>query len=52
MFDVGDTVEHPKFGVGVITEIRNKDTNPIASIDFEDFGVKTLALSLAPLTKL
>lgn len=51
MFNVGDTVEHPKFGVGVITEIRNQD-NPIASIDFEDFGVKTLALALAPLTKL
>lgn len=51
-FNVGDKVEHPKFGVGVIIEIKNVANNRIASVDFEDFGVKNLALALAPLTKM
>lgn len=51
-FNVGDKVEHPKFGVGVIIEIKNALNNRIASVDFEDFGVKNLALALAPLTKM
>ena len=47
-FALGDRVEHPKFGRGIITGI--KDDN-IAEINFEGFGKKTLSLSFAPLKK-
>ena len=47
-FAPGDRVEHPKFGRGIISEI--KDDN-IAEINFEGFGKKTLSLAFAPLKK-
>ena len=43
----GDTVEHPKFGDGTVIEIKGN----IISVMFENFGVKKLALDLAPLKK-
>jgi DNA helicase II / ATP-dependent DNA helicase PcrA len=46
---VGDDVEHPKFGEGVIIEIRGGSE---ATIRFRDVGTKQLDLAWAPLTKL
>ena len=47
IYKVGQTVNHPKFGRGVIKEIV--DNGICADIDFEKFGKKTLILEIAPL---
>ncbi|MDD3890498.1 MAG: 3'-5' exonuclease, partial [Syntrophomonadaceae bacterium] len=46
----GDTVIHKKFGVGVITTIKENDQ--IAVIDFERAGIRMLRLDIAPLEKI
>ena len=43
----GDAVEHPKFGDGTVIEIKGN----VISVMFEDFGVKKMALDMAPLKK-
>jgi DNA helicase-2/ATP-dependent DNA helicase PcrA len=45
----GMTVEHPKFGFGKVIKIEAEGTNRKASINFENFGDKTLLLSFAKL---
>lgn len=49
---VGDDVEHPAFGEGVIIEIRGKGDTAEATIRFRGVGTKHLALAWAPLKKL
>ena len=49
---VGDDVEHPSFGEGVIVEIRGTGDKAEASIRFRGVGTKHLALAWAPLKKL
>jgi len=49
---VGDDVEHPTFGEGVIIEVRGEGDRAEATIRFRDVGTKHLALAWAPLTKL
>lgn len=49
---VGDDVEHPAFGEGVVIEIRGVDDKAEATIRFRDAGTKHLAMAWAPLTKL
>ena len=49
---VGDDVEHPAFGEGVIIEIRGQDDKAEATIRFRDAGTKHLSLTWAPLKKL
>ncbi|CAN5539224.1 DNA helicase PcrA [soil metagenome] len=49
---VGDDVEHPSFGEGVIIEIRGQDDKAEATIRFRDSGTKHLSLAWAPLKKL
>ncbi|MBI4884804.1 MAG: UvrD-helicase domain-containing protein [Actinobacteria bacterium] len=49
---VGDDVEHPAFGEGVIIEIRGQGDKAEATIRFPDSGTKHLALAWAPLKKL
>lgn len=46
-YKVGQTVEHPKFGVGKIMAFN--DGGKTADINFNSFGVKTLLLEIAPL---
>ena len=46
VFKQGATVNHPKFGKGVIQEVTGEN----ARIAFEKMGVKVLFLRLAPLT--
>jgi len=49
---VGDDVEHPSFGEGVIVEIRGQDDKAEATIRFRGAGTKHLSLAWAPLKKL
>jgi DNA helicase-2/ATP-dependent DNA helicase PcrA len=49
---LGDDVEHPAFGEGVIIDIRGKDDKAEATIRFRDAGTKHLSLAWAPLKKL
>jgi DNA helicase II / ATP-dependent DNA helicase PcrA len=49
---VGDDVEHPAFGEGVIIEITGHGEKAEAAIRFRDVGTKHLALAWAPLKKL
>ena len=49
---VGDDVEHPTFGEGVIMEIRGHGEKAEATIRFRLVGTKHLSLSWAPLKKL
>ncbi len=46
---VGNKVEHPKFGHGVVLEIDAEGTNRKAKIKFDLIGEKTLLLSFAKL---
>lgn len=45
----GILVKHPKFGLGVVTDIKRKVRDTIAEVDFDDAGVKTLVLKYAKL---
>jgi DNA helicase II / ATP-dependent DNA helicase PcrA len=45
----GAKVEHPKFGFGLVTKIETEGINRKASIQFDNFGEKTLLLSFAKL---
>ncbi|MCU1397374.1 MAG: pcrA, partial [Acidimicrobiales bacterium] len=49
---VGDDVEHPSFGEGVIIDIEGVGEKAEATIRFRDVGTKHLALAWAPLKKL
>tara|TARA_B100000745_G_scaffold151425_1_gene99012 strand:- start:897 stop:1199 length:303 start_codon:yes stop_codon:yes gene_type:complete len=49
---VGETVTHPKFGTGTITNLQAMDDNDaIVSIEFKKHGLKHLVASQAGLTK-
>ena len=50
-FNVGDTINHPKFGAGEITGLSGKGSELIIQIDFEAAGEKLLMAKYAPLTK-
>ncbi len=47
-FDPGDKVSHPKFGSGMVID----KTSTIVTVAFDDFGIKKLAIGIAPLKKL
>ena len=49
---IGDDVEHPAFGEGVILEIRGQGDKAEATIRFREAGTKHLSLAWAPLKKL
>jgi DNA helicase-2/ATP-dependent DNA helicase PcrA len=49
---VGDDVEHPSFGEGVILEIRGQGDKAEATIRFRGVGTKHLSLAWAPLKRL
>lgn len=49
---VGDDVEHPAFGTGVIIDIAGTGEKAEATINFPGVGTKHLALAWAPLKKL
>ena len=49
---IGDDVEHPAFGEGVILELRGSGDSVEATVNFRGVGMKHLALAWAPLKKL
>jgi DNA helicase-2/ATP-dependent DNA helicase PcrA len=49
---VGDDVEHPAFGAGVIIDISGSGEKAEATINFPGTGTKHLALAWAPLKKI
>lgn len=49
---MGDDVEHPAFGEGVVLEIRGEGDRAEATIRFADAGTKHLSLAWAPLRKI
>jgi ATP-dependent DNA helicase UvrD/PcrA len=49
---VGDDVEHPTFGEGVVLELRGRDDSLEATVNFRGAGTKHLALAFAPLRKI
>ena len=52
-YAVGDRVEHPKFGVGIISRIENLATDHKLVVDFGgQYGQKTLLANFAKLEKL
>lgn len=51
-YTVGQRVEHPKFGVGVIERIEMLATDHKLVVKFGEFGEKTLLAKFAKLTKL
>nr|MBA3289792.1 DNA helicase II [Acidimicrobiia bacterium] len=48
---VGDDVEHPAFGEGVIIDLRGHGESAEATVNFSGIGTKHLALAWAPLKK-
>ena len=48
---VGDDVEHPSFGEGVIIDLRGQGDSAEATVNFPGVGTKHLALAWAPLRK-
>ena len=48
---IGDDVEHPAFGEGVIIDLRGQGEGAEATINFPGVGTKHLALAWAPLKK-
>lgn len=48
--ELGDTVRHRKFGMGIIVQMMEGDQ--IVLVDFEQSGTKMLRLDLAPLEKM
>ena len=48
---IGDDVEHPAFGEGVILELRGSGDSLEATVNFRGVGMKHLALAWAPLKK-
>ena len=51
-FSEGDTVQHERFGNGVIVSIEGEPPNTTASVDFAKNGMKKLLLRFAKLKKL
>ena len=47
VYQIGQLVLHPKFGIGTINNIDS--TCKFADINFKEFGNKTLLLEIAPL---
>ena len=48
---IGDDVEHPAFGEGVILELRGSGDSTEVTVNFSGVGMKHLALAWAPLRK-
>ncbi len=48
---IGDDVEHPAFGDGVIIDLRGHGDSAEATVHFAGVGTKHLALAFAPLRK-
>ena len=52
VYEVGNRVEHPKFGVGIVARIEQMAEDYKLVVDFGQYGEKTLLAKFAKLTKL
>lgn len=50
-YEVGDTVTHIKFGIGIVQEIKNGGKDYEVTVDFENYGIKRMFASFAKLQK-
>ncbi len=46
----GDTIEHQRFGIGVVTRLEGKGENAKATVEFRNAGTKQLLLKFAKYT--
>jgi DNA helicase-2/ATP-dependent DNA helicase PcrA len=51
IYNVGDVINHPKFGSGEITGLSGSGNELIIQVNFESVGKKMLMAKYAPLTK-
>lgn len=51
-YEVGDTVRHIKFGVGIVEKIQDGGRDYEVTVNFERFGVKKMFAAFAKLKKL
>ncbi len=51
-YGIGDTVQHIKFGVGIVTNINAGGKDYEVTVDFSNFGTKKMLASFAKLKKL
>ncbi len=51
-FSEGDTVQHERFGNGLIISIEGQPPNTTATVEFENDGTKKLLLRFARLKKI
>ena len=50
--EVGDRIEHNRFGVGVITALSGSGASSKATVEFQNAGTKQLLLKFAKITKI
>ncbi|MGB8453502.1 MAG: UvrD-helicase domain-containing protein [Anaerocolumna sp.] len=51
-YGIGDTVQHVKFGAGIVTNINSGGKDYEITVDFRNFGIKKMLASFAKLKKL
>ncbi|MCH2132926.1 MAG: UvrD-helicase domain-containing protein [Phycisphaerales bacterium] len=51
LFKVGDQVEHPRFGLGRIQRVMARPRGTTATIDFDEYGPRTLLVAQAGLER-
>ena len=51
LFQVGDTVRHPKFGTGTVLEVSGSGVDARIRVRFSESGEKTLSVAIAPIVK-
>ncbi len=51
-YGIGDTVQHIKFGVGIVTNINSGGRDYEVTVDFNNYGIKKMLASFAKLKKL
>jgi DNA helicase-2/ATP-dependent DNA helicase PcrA len=51
-YGIGDTVQHSKFGVGIVTNINAGGKDYEVTVDFQNSGIKKMLASFAKLQKL
>ena len=52
VFKLGDQVEHPRFGLGKIQRLMSRPRGLTATIDFNEYGPRTLLVAHAGLQRL
>ena len=52
LFRVGDLVEHPRFGLGRIQRVMARPRGLTATIDFEEYGPRTMLVAHAGLSRI